>query len=232
MPTNPFPTLKTWQQEKKKYGIPGKVIKSGAFGEKLDKLAKAFDAKGGKSVDANNFAGVLQVLQQGHVLVDEWLLKAKPMKAGAFTDKKGAIDCVEGYKGRLDGTVSRVHQIVDPLHESRGGIKKALDMYRAAVADPSDPDKLMTLWDVGARQYVGQGFRLAVKNAAALGYSAAVVKQLKAYDALIAKWMDTMLNGVDAEKTAADPKARERFLTDMHKAFSIASNVLKQVPHN
>src|SRR4051794_7164518 len=116
MPANPFPTLKTWQQEKKKYGIPGKVIKSGAFGEKLDKLGKAYDAKGGKSVSMNNAANVLLVLQQGHVVVDEWLAKAKTMKASEFTNKNGAIACVEGYKGLLDGTASRVRQTIDPLH--------------------------------------------------------------------------------------------------------------------
>jgi S-adenosylmethionine:tRNA-ribosyltransferase-isomerase (queuine synthetase) len=92
MPENPFPTLQKWQQQKKTYGIPGKVIKSGAFGEKMDKLRMAFNSKGGKSVNATNFADVLQVLQQGDVLVDEWLAKAKTMKASEFTNKQAESD--------------------------------------------------------------------------------------------------------------------------------------------
>ena len=228
MPENPFPTLNTWQQEKKKYGIPGKVIKSGAFGEKMEKLRKAYDASGGKTVNANNVGHVLQVLQQGHVLVDEWLTKAKTMKASEFTNKQKAIELVEGYKGGLDAVVSRVHMTVDPLHEARSsGLKKAIALYQAAVVDPSDPDKLKKLWDDGARQYVGQGFRLALKNADALGYSTVVVNRLKAYDTLVSKWMKTMLSGADRQKTAADPKAREEFLDDMHKALSIATSLLK-----
>lgn len=226
MPVNPFPTLKEWQQDKKKYGVPGKVIKSGAFGEKMDKLQKAYDAKGGKSVDGNNFRNVLQVLQQGHDLVDEWLAKAKTMKGSEFTNKNGAIACVEGYKARLDATVSRVHQTIDPLHEPKIGLKKAITLYQAAVVDPSDPNKLKVLWDDGLRQYVGQGFRAALKNADALGYSAVVVNRLKAYDALVSKWMK-MLSNEDAQRTAADPKARELFLEDMHKALSIANSLLK-----
>ena len=227
MPANPFPTLKTWQQEKKKYGIPGKVIKSGTFGEKMDKLAKAYDAKGGKAVNTNNFGNVLQVLKQGDALVDDWLARARTMKDSEFTDKKGAIECVEGYRARLAGTESRVHQTVNPLHEPKVSLKKALDLYRAAVADPTDHDKLTELWDKGARQYVGQGFKIALKNADQLGYSTVVVNRLKAYDALVSKWMDTMLNGADAKKTAEDPDARELFLQDMHQALSIATSILK-----
>jgi hypothetical protein len=55
MPVNPFPTLKDWQQKKKDYGIPGKVIKSGAFGEKMDKLRMAYNSAGGTAVDTTNF---------------------------------------------------------------------------------------------------------------------------------------------------------------------------------
>jgi hypothetical protein len=225
MPENPFPTLQKWQEEKKKYGIPGKVIKSGAFGEKMEKLRMAYNSKGGKSVDANNFRDVLEVVQQGNTLVDEWLVKAKTMKASEFTNKQKAIELVEGYKGNLDAVDHRVRQAINPMHEPKIGFKKAVKLYRDAVVDPSDPDKLKVLWDSGMRQYIGQGFRAALKNADALGYSAVVVQRLKAYDTLIAKWMK-MLGGADAQKVAADPHAREEFLNDMHQALGIANGLL------
>ena len=226
MPPNPFPTLKEWQAEKKKYGIPGKMIKGGNFGEKMEKLARAYDAKGGKAVNANNFGDVLQVLQQGETLADEWLAKAKTMKDSDFTNKKGAVDSVKNFKLRFEATTARVHQTVDPLHEPKIGLKKAMNLYRTATAEPS-AENLMELWDNGVRQYVGQGFKIAVKNAATLGYSTALVNQLKAYDALVTKWMDTMLNGADAKKAAADMAVRDEFLNDMHKALSIATNILR-----
>src|SRR5215475_9857823 len=232
MPENPFPTLATWQKKKKDYGIPGRVIKSGAFGEKMEKLRTAYTARGGKAVDANNVAGVLQVLHQGDALVDEWLAKAKTMKASEFTNKQKAIEVVEGYKADLEAVESRVRLTVDPLHEARSsGLKKAIALYQDARLHPSDPGTLKELWDDGARQYVGQGFRLALKNAAALGYSADVVKQLKAYDTLVSKWMKTMLSGSDREKVAKDPKASDEFLDDMHQALGIATYVLKQTAH-
>jgi len=226
MPENPFPTLQKWQEEKKKYGIPGKVIKSGAFGDKLEKLRMAFNSKGGKSVDRTNFRGVLEVLQQGHALVDEWLLKAKTIKASEFTNKQKAIELVEGYKGSLDAVENRVRQTVNPMHEPKIGYPKAMKLYQDAKADPSNAGKLRVLWDSGMRQYIGQGFRIALKNADALGYSTVVVNRLKAYDALVAKWMKAMLTGVDAEKVAADVKARKAFLDDMYKGLGIANGLL------
>jgi hypothetical protein len=225
MPENPFPTLQKWQEEKKKYGIPGKVIKSGAFGEKMEKLRMAFNSKGGKSVDANNFRDVLEVVKQGTVLVDEWLLKAKAMKPSEFTNKQKAIQLVEGYKGSLDAVDHRVRQTVNPMHEPKIGFPKAMKLYKDALQHPADPATLKELWDSGMRQYIGQGFRAALKNADALGYSAVVVKRLKAYDALIAKWMK-MLNGAEAQKVAADAQARQEFLDDMHQAMGIANGLL------
>lgn len=185
----------------------------------------AFNSKGGKSVNTNNFRDVLAVVKQGHALVDEWLAKAKTMKASEFTNKQKAIELVEGYKGALDAVESRVRQTINPMHEPKIGFKKAMKLYRDAVADPSDPDKLKVLWDSGMRQYIGQGFRAALKNAGALGYSTVVVQRLTTYDTLIAKWMK-MLTGAEAEKVAADPQAREEFLNDMHQALGIANSLL------
>lgn len=110
------------------------------------------------------------------------------MKASEFTNKQKAIELVEGYKGALDAVESRVRQTFNPMHEPKIGFKKAMKLYRDAVVDPSDPDKLKVLWDSGMRQYIGQGFRAALKNADALGYSAVVVQRLTTYDTLIAKW--------------------------------------------
>jgi hypothetical protein len=127
MPVNPFPTLKDWQQKKKDYGIPGKVIKSGTFGEKMDKLRMAYNSAGGTAVDTTNFRNVLQVLKQGDGLVDEWLAKAKTLKASEFTKNNGkndAIKCVEGYKAALEAVEHRVRQTVDPLHEPAIGLKR------------------------------------------------------------------------------------------------------------
>jgi hypothetical protein len=70
-----------WQQKKKDHGIPAKVIKSGGLGEKMVKLRMAYNSAGGTTVDATYFRTVLQVLKQGDGLVDEWLAKAKTMKA-------------------------------------------------------------------------------------------------------------------------------------------------------
>ena len=39
--------------------------------------------------------------------------------------------------------------------------------------------------------------------------------------------MNKMLDGDDAKKTAADPKACEQFLNDMHQALGIATGLLK-----
>jgi hypothetical protein len=219
--------LKTWQAEKKKYGIPGKVIKAGQFGDRMDKLAKAYNSAGGLHVDISNAAKVQQILDQGIDLADEWLKKAQTMKPGEFTNKNGAIELVTGYRQKFEGTASRVRQTVDPLHEPRLGLKKAIALYKDAITHPADYRTLMELWDNGARQYVGQGFKIAVKNADTLGYTSNVVNLLKQYDKIVSKWMDTMLNGADAKKAAADPDQREEFLNDMHQAFAIAASVLK-----
>jgi len=237
MPTNPFPTLQTWQQKKKEYGIPGRVIKSGTFGEKMDNLRKAYNSAGGVAdVDANNVATVLQVVKQGQALVDEWLAKAKTMKASEFTKNNGkndAIKLVEGYKEALVAVKSRVRLTVDPLRDARkSGLKKAIALYKDARIHPSDPATLMELWDEGMRQYVGQGFNAALKNAVALGYSADVVNGLTTYNTLVAKWMKTMQTGALAQATAKNPKRSEQFLDDMHQALNIANNVLQQTaPH-
>jgi hypothetical protein len=236
MPVNPFPTLKDWQQKKKDYGIPGKVIKSGAFGEKMDKLRMAYNSAGGTAVDANNLDTVLQVLKQGDALVDEWLTKAKTMKASEFTKNNGkndAIQLVEGYKAKLVAVKSRARLTVDPLRDARkSGLKRAIALYQDAVVHPSDAATLMELWDEGMRQHVGQGFNVAAKNAVALGYSAAVVNDLNTYNTLVAKWMKKMLSGTEAQKVARDPNARQGFLDDMHQALGTATRVLKQTaPH-
>jgi hypothetical protein len=227
MPPNPFPTLKDWQDDKKQFGIPGKVIKNGQFGEKVDKLQKAYISAGGAQVDLTNAAKVQQVLDQGATLIDEWLKKAKTLKAGDFKNKNGAIDLVTGYRRRIEAVSARVRQTIDPLHEPRTGIKQAIAMYRKAVSGNPDYRELMELWDSGARQYVGQGFKIAAKNAATLGYNPAVVNQLNQYDQIVSKWMDTMLNGDDAKREMADADKREEFMNDMHQAFAIATNVLK-----
>lgn len=226
MPNNPFPTRQEWQKEKKNYGIPDKIIKSGMFGEKMEKLKKAYDARGGKNVDVNNMTAVLQVLQSGQALVDEWLKKARAMKSTEFKNKVKAIEVVEHYEGMLEATVSRVHSAVDPLHEARTGIQKAITMYRKSLTNPTDADGLYKLWDSGGRQLVGQGFRLALKNADTVGYSPAVKKQLQDYDDLMAKWMKTMLDG-HVKDLAADPAKRGEFLDDMEQAFRIATATLQ-----
>lgn len=227
MPPNPFPTIKEWQTKKKEFGIPSKVIKNGQFGDKIDKFAKAYNSAGGAQVDLNNAAKVLQVLDQGAALIDEWLKKAATLKPADFKDRNGAIDCVKGYARKVEAVTARVRQTIDPLHEPRTGIKQAITMYRKAVSGNPDYRELMELWDSGARQYVGQGFRIAVKNAATLGYSPNVVNQLNQYDHIVSKWMNTMLNGDDAKREMADPDKREEFMNDMHQAFAIATSVLK-----
>jgi len=226
MPRNPFPTRKDWQAEKTKFGIPDGIIKTGSFGEKMEKLGKAYDARGGKNPDIKSVASIVEVLENGQALAGDWLKKARAMKPAQFKDRNKAIAAVEHYQELFEQTASRVQLAVDPLREARTNIKKAMTIYRNAVANPADEALLSKLWDPAARQLVGQGFRLALVNADKIGYSAAVKKHLQDYDDLMDKWMNTMITGVEKKKMVADATRRKEFMDDMGKAFATATSAL------
>ena len=226
MARNPFPTRKDWQAEKTKFGIPDKIIKTGDFGERMDKLRAAFDTLGGAKPDIHNSDDILRVLHDGEALAEEWLAKAQAVKPTAFKDKAKALDAVKTYRNQFKGTAIVVKSVLDPMASARSGINKTMTLYRNAKDRPADQKLLYKFWDDGMRQYVGQGLRSGLLKADQMGYSAAVKKQLKDYDDLVEKWMKTVQTGALLTALVKDPVRLKEFMVDMGNALGIATSVL------
>jgi hypothetical protein len=231
MGENPFITKKEWQDEKKKYGIPDKVIKAGKFGDKLDALQKRFEAEKLKFVSPAKAPKALALAKDARKLYDEWLqgaakLKPEAFKGGTVKDPKQArekaIARVEMLKKWVQNMENEAKESKDPFISVRANYDKCLAAMKKAMAHPDDPSAIQVLYSQGIRNWIGAPFH---KQVTAWRGEPEVVKLLNDYEKLAAKWNHLQgSNGPTA--LAADPTKRKEFLTDMQDAMKIAVRVL------
>ena len=232
MGENPFITRKEWQVEKKKYGIPDKVIKSGKFGDKVELLQKRFEAEKLKFVSPAKVPAALALVKDATKLYDEWLQAAAKLKPEAFKGatatkdpkqaKEKAIARVEMLKKWVQNIANEAKEVKDPFVSVRANYDKCLNAMKKAMAHPDDPSAIQVLYSQGIRNWIGAPFH---KQVTTWRGEPEVGNLLKDYEKLAAKW--NHLQGSNGPTTlAADPVKRKEFLTDMQDAMKIAARVL------
>jgi hypothetical protein len=236
MGDNPFPTRKEWQDEKKKYGIPDKVIKAGKFGDKLETLHMRFDADKLKIVTIAKVPKVQALVKDATKLYDEWLqgaakLKPEAFKGGTATkDPKQAqakaIERVKMFKKWVQNMANEAKEVKDPFISVRANYDNCLDAMKKVMAHPNDPAKdataIQVLYSQGIRNWIGAPFHKAVTTYRG---EPEVYKLLQDYEKLAAKWNHLQgSNGPTA--LAGDAPKRAEFVTDMQDAMKIAVRIL------
>lgn len=223
MPYNPMPTRKEWQQEKKKHGIPDKIIKSGSFGEKAEKLQKKFGNAGVAKVTTANATALIASAGEADVLLDEWLTAAKARKAADFTNRAEAIKTVEGYKTAVKLVREMAEAALNPIGISKANWKKFEARWNAAKRDPNNVEKLAHMYSQGIRNDIGQGFHDAYKMRAVLHLPTNVEAKIVEYEATAAKWHDL----VDDTDPLDDATQRVKFWKDMTKAANLGKQIIQ-----
>jgi hypothetical protein len=226
MAQNPFPTRAKWKEEKAKYGIPDKVIKSGSFGEKMDALSKKFQTSGLSKVDASNVQVARTLVKQGNALLDEWLNAAGKLQPTAFKGAAGnkakAIACVKQYKDFVAVLENQADVVKDPFINARKNYQACHKLMTAAMAHPDDPKALSNFYSQGMRNHLGAPFRAALKIYTG---NTELVQLLNSYDALVGKWNTIQTQG--AAGVAADADRRKEFMEDMQEAMKLGVRILR-----
>jgi hypothetical protein len=224
MPGNPFMSREDWKQEKVKYGIPDKVVKSGSFGEKMGQFRKQFETGGFSHMTAPKIPAALALVKAANTVFDEWLAGATKLKPEAFkgdkANKDKAIARVKWYKGLVGNLENQVKATKDPFISARMNRDKCWDAYKKAVAAPDDANKIAVLYSQGIRNWLGAPFHGALDTYKG---DAAVVKLLKDYEQVAAKW-NKLQKGTAG--VAADPSERKTFFADMQLAMRIGDKIL------
>lgn len=224
MPNNPFKSRQEWQAEKKKYGIPDNIIKSGSFGEKSEKLKKKFESLGLGSVTDKNAAAALDFARQGDVLLDEWLTAAQKRKATDFKNRDGAIKEVQDYKKMVAIVRFLAESKLNPIGMSKANWHNFEQMWNAAKRDPTDADKLKVMYSQGIRNAIGQGFHDAYKMRDQLHMPANVKTKIEEYEKIAADWDHLQ----DGHKILADDAAvRVKFWKDMTKCANLGRQIIQ-----
>ncbi len=224
MPFNPLKTRKEWVLEKKKYGIPDKIIKSGSFGEKMEKLQKKFESLGLGNVTITNARAGLDWADQADALLDEWLKAAKARQAADFTNRDGALKAVELYKAGVGLVRNLARAKLNPIAMSKANFKRFEDRWNAAKRDPNNATKLFDLYSQGIRNDIGQGFHDAYKLRDILQLPQNVRTKIADYEATAAKW-DHLQNG--HQVLADDAAERVKFWKDMTKAANLGKQIIQ-----
>lgn len=227
MAQNPFMTRAEWQQEKTKYGIPDKIIKSGSFGDKMEGFRKKFDASGFSNITMAKVPAALDLVKQANSLFDEWLNAAAKVKPEAFKgakdNKTKAIERVKWYRKLVENLENQVKATKDPFISARMNYDKCLAQMHAALAHPDDAGAIQNLYSQGIRNYLGAPFHAAVTTYKG---DPEVVKLLGEYEKLAAGWNAKMqMNGGPAQ-VAGNPTERKKFLDDMQDAMKIGVRIL------
>lgn len=224
MPGNPFMTRDEWKQEKARYGIPDKVIKSGSFGEKMGQFRKQFDTAGFSHMTTTKIPAALALVKAANTVFDEWLAGAAKLKPEAFKGGKvnqdKAIARVKWYKGLVGNLENQVKATKDPFISARMNRDKCWDAYKKALAKPDDPALISVLYSQGIRNWLGAPFHGALDTYRG---EPAVIKLLKDYEQVAAKWNHLQKSTAGL---AADPNQRRTFFADMQLAMRIGDKIL------
>lgn len=223
MALNPLKTRKEWQAVKKTYGIPDKVIKSGSFGEKMEKIQKKFVSAGVNKINGHNADALLAAAREADVLLDEWLVGANKKKATDFKNRDGAIKAVEGYKALNKNVRNLCKTALNPIGESKRSWPDFERYWKAAVAAPDDRNKLEEMYRQGIRNYLGLGIHNAFVMRQKLNLSPDVLSRVVEYEQLSAKWHD--LN--DDPGMLDDDKTRAKFWTDMKAMRKLGKEIIQ-----
>jgi hypothetical protein len=224
MAQNPMKTRKEWQAEKKKYGIPDNIIKSGSFGEKMEKLQKKFASLGVGTLTLQNAMPIVACTREADLLLDEWLTAAQKRKATDFTNQKGAIDQVGDYKKAVAIVRFLAEAKANPIGMSKANWKSFENMWNAAKRDPTNVNKMQTMYSQGIRNAIGQGFHDAYKMKDQLHLPANVKTKLEEYEQIAAEW--NHLQG-GAQILGTDATVRVKFWKDMTKAANLGKQIIQ-----
>jgi hypothetical protein len=222
MPFNPLKTRKEWQAVKKTYGIPDKVIKSGSFGEKMEKLAKKFDSLGLGKITENNAKAGIAFAREANLLLDEWLTAARKLPAKDFKDRTKAIAEVESFQKAVRVVRQMSQAKLNPIWMSKHNWKNFDDLWNAARADLDDPQKAFVMYRDGIRNYLGQGLHDAYKLKDVLNLPTTVSAKIVQYEKLADNW--NHLNNQNGPLTDEDERAA--FWKDMVKARKLGKEII------
>lgn len=225
MPPNPLKTRKEWQQEKKKCGIPDNIIKSGSFGEKMEKIQKRFANAGVATLTLANAATVIDCARDADVLLDEWLTAAKKRKATDFTNRNDAIKTVEEYKKHVGIVRQMAEAKLNPIGMSKANWAKFENLWNAAYRDPKNATKAHAMYSQGIRNFIGQGFHDAYMMRDALHLPPNVNTKIVEYEKIAADW--NRLQDEGAQILADDGALRVQFWKDMRKAAKLGREIIQ-----
>jgi len=218
---NPFITRDEWQKDKKKYGVPDKVVKY-SFGEKMEALKKKFDKDGFANMTVPQIPAALALVQEGERLIDEYLKALKALAPGKVTNKTAAVDRLNFYKNCIHGLVDRTKGIRDPYLGARNNYQECFALMQKALQHPDDPAALEKLYSNGMRNHLGQSFHGEFKANRATGELRNLLQQ---YEDLMAEWHD-MQDDDGPGNVAGDPARRKQFMSDMTEGMRIAVRIL------
>jgi hypothetical protein len=216
-------TRKAWQLEKKKYGIPDRVIRGGSFGEKMEKLQKRFDSLGLRDITDKNAKAGLSFADDCDVLLDEWLAAANKRKTTDFKDRAKAIAEVESYKVSVDIVRTMSEEKLNPIGKSKKGWRAFQELWTDAVHNPDDIAKLHTMYSQGIRNALGKGIHDAHKMKDVLNLAPALSAKIAEYEKIATRWNKLQ----ESAKMLADDATRAKFWTDMKKLVKLATDIIK-----
>lgn len=226
---NPFFSKKAWQEEKAKYGIPDKILKSGGFGDKVEGYRKKFEPL--RDANAGQVPTVLKMLDEGGKVYAAWISEAEKTKPEAFKggtkakagadSKSKAIAFVKGYAENVKGVRQMATNISDPFATSRRNYDKCANYLKVALKNPGDPSALTDLYKQGVRNDLGAPLHQAFKKQ--IKPSPQVWKLIEAYEQGAGAW-DSKFN---ASAIAADPDKQKVFLDDMTRIMRIGVEILR-----
>jgi hypothetical protein len=223
MPFNPMKTRKDWQKIKQTYGIPDRVIKSGSFGEKSEKLAKKFDSLGLANVTVKNASAGLAFVKEADTLLEEWLTAARKLKPSAFKDQTKALETVKNMKQGVGMIKNLAEAKLNPIGMSKANWEKFDALFRAAQKKQTDGATLQSMYAQGIRNYIGQGFHDAYKLRDTLHFPGGLTAMIVQYEKIAAKWDD-----LNADyKTLEDDAVRAAFWKDMIEARRLGKQIIE-----
>ena len=164
MPRNPFMKKSEWKEVKEKYFIPDKVVKSGSFGEQMQKIYDKFEKEGLTNLTKPKVPVAMDLIKQARKLFDDWLEGAAKLQADKFNNKEkkdgqknkdGAIVRVKYFRGLLQDLENNAESTKDYFAGPRSNYDKCFAQMKAALANPTDAKALQELYSQGIRNHLG-----------------------------------------------------------------------------
>ncbi len=225
--SNPFPSRKTWQDAKKKFGIPDSLIGKGSMGAHLDDLRKRYDTYKIDKLTVQTAKAAKLVSSDAKEIIDTWKKGATPKKA-KFKDYAGAEKILNDILTAIKALDQRIVVALNPLAGAKSFFDAGANKVKAAIAAPTDHRKLETAYREGVRNDIGQRMRAAIKHSEQdkKAYPSNVLALLKQYNDLVEKWGSRIDDG-EAKDILASDKDRTACFKDMTDAVKISKQVLK-----